>query len=50
LSKTTFDTFVESGNPDALRAFIQKKTTGLMKEQIDEICSVLTMEEMADGN
>jgi energy-coupling factor transporter ATP-binding protein EcfA2 len=50
LSKTTFDGFVESGNPDTLRAFVQKKTTGLMKEQIDEICSVLTMEGANDGN
>jgi energy-coupling factor transporter ATP-binding protein EcfA2 len=49
LSKTTFDGFVKSGNPDTLRAFIQKKTTGLMIEQIDEICSVLTMEEADDG-
>ncbi|RSK29283.1 ATP-binding protein [Bacillus sp. HMF5848] len=50
LSKTTFDGFVESGNPDTLRAFVQKKTTGLMKEQIDEICSVLTMKGANDGN
>jgi energy-coupling factor transporter ATP-binding protein EcfA2 len=50
LSKTTFEGFVESGNPDTLRAFVQKKTTGLMKEQIDEICSVLTMEGANDGN
>ncbi|NMD72628.1 ATP-binding protein [Bacillus sp. DNRA2] len=49
LSKTTFDGFVESGNPDTLRAFVQKKTRGLMKEQIDEICSVLTMEGANDG-
>ncbi|MDR6123471.1 energy-coupling factor transporter ATP-binding protein EcfA2 [Bacillus sp. SLBN-46] len=50
LSKTTFEGFVESGNPSTLRAFVQKKTTGLMKEQIDEICSVLTMEGANDGN
>ena len=50
LSKTTFDGFVDSCNPDTLRAFVQKKTKGLMKEQIDEICSVLTMEGANDGN
>ena len=50
LSKTTFAGFVESGYPDTLRAFVQKKTTGLMKEQIDEICNVLTMEGAKDGN
>jgi hypothetical protein len=50
LSKTKFDGFVESGNPDTLRVFVQKKTTGLMKEQIDEICSVLTVEGANDGN
>ncbi|MEH7301094.1 ATP-binding protein, partial [Neobacillus drentensis] len=50
LSKTTFDGFVESGIPDTLRAFVQKKTTGLLNEQNDEICSVLTMEGANDGN
>ncbi|WP_222705300.1 ATP-binding protein [Bacillus marasmi] len=50
LSKTAFDGFVESGNPDTLRAFVHKKTTGLIKEQIDEICCVLTMEGANDGN
>jgi energy-coupling factor transporter ATP-binding protein EcfA2 len=50
LSKTTFDGFVELGNPNTLRAFVQKKTTGFIIEQIDEICSVLTMEGANDGN
>ncbi|MEH6938326.1 ATP-binding protein [Bacillus sp. JJ664] len=50
LPKTTFAGFVESDNPDTLRAFIQKKTKGLIIEEIDEICIVLTMEEADDGN
>jgi energy-coupling factor transporter ATP-binding protein EcfA2 len=50
LSKTTFDGCVGSGNPDTLSAFVQKKTKGLMKEQIVEICNVLTMGGANDGN
>lgn len=43
LSHTLLHSFVQSQNPNTLRQFIDKKTIGFDAEQIEEICSLLTM-------
>ena len=44
LSVKKYEEIIQTGNPDALRNIIMKKTIGFGMEEIDEICHVLTME------
>lgn len=44
LTKTEFESFVQSQNPNTLRLFVTKKTNGLEAKQVEEICSILTMD------
>lgn len=44
ISQKSFGEAIKSGNPDMLRRIVISKTIGLMMEEIDEICHILTME------
>lgn len=49
LSQNIFDKFVEKGNPDDLRSYVAKKTMGFTREELDEICNILTKDGEKDG-
>lgn len=49
LSQNTFDKYVEKGKPDDLRAYVAKRTSGLTREELDEICNILTKDGEKDG-
>ena len=42
LSDEKLYSIVETGDPDLLRAFVSNKTTGFTKDDIEEICNVIT--------
>jgi len=46
LSQKVFEDFVISEEPNKLRIFVSKKTKGFELEEVDEICNILTMEEV----
>lgn len=45
ISQKIYENFIQSGNSNELRNYIAVKTIGMTGIEIEEICSVLTMEE-----
>ena len=49
ISDVEFENIIITEDPDELRVLINQKTVGLSYQEIEEVCSVLTMETGKEG-